>query len=165
MKFRHFLIFTDSVGEIEIAEPAGFDQLNFTLQKTDSSEGRDVFFVDKELRLKFFKDYRQFTQTPQILPNGVEINHLSHAYDYLFGEIKLKGWECNIIYKITKDETDFIVGQIDGYTAKIRENEIEVNIIQNNTYEIIKNREDIYINAFNDKYFIGCKTDLSAIKI
>ncbi len=155
--FKHFLNFTDLplIGKISISEPFGFDGQTHKITQDDGRYGRDVVIANEQIKLKFFKDHFELLETPQMLIDGVEFLHASHGFDYLVNLFETKGWESEVEYIIQKDGIDFTTGIIDFYTIVITEDEIEFNIIQNTNREIIKRREDVFVDAFNDKDLDG----------
>jgi hypothetical protein len=155
--FRHYLNFLDLplIGKIEISEPFLFDGQTHKIMQDEGRYGRDNVKANEKIKLKFFKDNFEFIEKPQISIDGVLFNHASHGFDYLVNLFESKGWESEVEYIIEKDGSSFTTGIIDFFTIDIKEDEIEFNIIQNTNREVIKRREDVYINAFSDKDLDG----------
>ena len=155
--FKHYLNFKDLplIGKIQVSEPFGFDGQSHKVKQDDGRYGRDVIIANETIKLKFLKDHFEFIDTPQMLIDGVPFNHASHGFEYLAYLFDQNGWESEVEYIIEKNGTSFTTGIIDFFTANVKEDEIEFSIIQNTNRELIKRREDIYIDAFSDKDLDG----------
>jgi len=155
--FKHYLNFKDLplIGKIQVSEPFGFDGQSHKVKQDDGRYGRDVIIANETIKLKFLKDHFEFIATPQMLIDGVPFNHASHGFEYLAYLFEQNGWESEVEYIIEKNGTSFTTGIIDFFTANVKEDEIEFSIIQNTNRELIKRREDIYIDAFSDKDLDG----------
>lgn len=155
--FKHYLNFIGLplIGRIEISEPTGFDGSSHSIKQEDGRFGRDVVKGNELIELTINKDHFELMDHSQILPDGVEFNYASQGYDYMLSELESKGWECEIEYILQKDGIDFVTGIIDAYTAIVQDGEIKFKTIQNTKREVIKRREDIYIDAFSNEDLDG----------
>jgi len=155
--FRYFLNFLDLplIGKIEISEPFGSDGQTHKITQEEGRYGRDNVKANEKIKLRFFKDNFEFIEVPQMSIDGVEFAHASHGFDYLVNLFETRGWESEVEYIIEKDGSSFTTGIIDFFTIDIKEDEIEFSIIQNTNREIIKRREDVYVDAFSDKDLDG----------
>ncbi len=155
--FKHYLNFLDlpKIGKIQVSEPFGFDGQTHKIIQEDGRYGRDIIIANETIKLRFFRDNFEFIDKPQVSIDGTIFSHASHGFDYLVYLFENNGWESEVEYIIEKDNNSFTNGLIDFFTANIKEHEIEFSIIQNTNRELVKRREDIYINAFSDKDLDG----------
>jgi hypothetical protein len=155
--FKHFLNFISypKIGTIQIAEPFGSDGQTFKISQDSGRYGRDVVIGNEDIKLKLFRDHFDGMYEHQILPDGTEFNHASHGFDYLSLLLEEQGWESEVEYIIEKDGVPFTMGILEFFTLKITQDEIEVSVIQNTNRELIKRREDVFVDAFSDKDLDG----------
>ena len=122
----------------EIAEPIGFDDAKFELKQEEGRYGRDVFFSDT--------DY-EFSPL-------VEINGLTHRFQQIIQQYKLKGFETDIRLSITIDSIQYVIGQLDFRPDQMETdliNYIKCPIIQDTHQAIIKRHFDTNIDVHSDK--------------
>jgi len=152
MTFKHYLHFHDlpHVGRLEVAEIWGFDASSFKIEQENGRFARDVFFSNEKTKLEITNEYFDKTDLPQTQTNGVVSAYLSHGYNYIEDLLLRFGFEANVEYIISLNEVDYSMGFLDFFTLVKKNNSFEFNIIQNSTRELIKSREDVYINAFSD---------------
>jgi hypothetical protein len=146
---KHYLNFIKTIGVIEISEPFGFDGSTHKVEQGENY-GRDVILGDEEIELTLAESHFEPLDYPQQLPNGVEFQYASHAFDYLKDVLKNEGWEAEVEYILEKESTQFSKGIIDGLTAVIEFEQIKFKVIQNTKREEVKRRMDVVINAFSD---------------
>lgn len=151
--FKHKLNFKSipEIGILIISEPVGFDKQGFIIKQDPKYFGRNIFIGKEESDFTFSKQYFEQCQTIQILPNGDVIDHNSQGFFYLRDVLLNLGWEAEIDYIIEKDNVEFIVGILDGFTAEIQFDLITIKSIQNTNRELITRLEDTDIDAFSDK--------------
>ena len=152
-KFRHFLNFIDlpNVGKIQISEPFGFDGSTHSVKQEDGRNGRDVVIADEEITFEFTREEFEKLNEPQQLINGVTINHASHGYDYIMDCLNNEGWESGIEWIIERNGTEFVKGYFDGFTAITGNDSIKFKVIQDTKRELVKRRDDVFVNAFSNK--------------
>lgn len=155
--FKHYLNFKDFplIGKIRISEPFGFDGQTHKVKKEDQRYGLDITLGNEKIKLRIYKDHFEYYEENQALIDGTIYKHLTHGFEFLSNLFETKGWESDVEYIIQKDNIDFITGIVDYFTINIKEDFIEFSIIQNTEVEKIKRREDVYINAFNNKDLDG----------
>lgn len=144
---KHFLNFiNDGFGRHEIPEPINFSGTNFTLKQDERRLGRDVSFSSGETSFIFTK-----------------FSH-SQYFDKLQEYFEVYGNESEILYETEIKNIVEVHGKVDFKTAKNNVyDKIEVSIIQEQTSELIKKREDISVNLFSNKTLddlniLPCKT-------
>lgn len=152
-EFRFYLNFkNDNTGLLEITEPVGFDASVFVIEQDSKRYGRDVFYMNEEVSLTFYNDICEVTNTPQILPNGEQLNHLSFAFDYLNIYYREFGFESEVEFILERNDIQFITGVLDFATADTDElTFLKCKVIQNTKQAQIKRREDVEIDLFSDK--------------
>jgi len=155
--FKYFLNFISypKIGRIQISEPFGSDGQTFKISQDSGRYGRDVVIGNEDIKLKLFRDHFEYIYKNQILPDGVEFSHASHGFDYLALCFDEYGWESEVEYIVEKDGVPFTIGIVDALTLKITQDEIEISVIQNTNRELIKRREDVFVDAFSDKDLDG----------
>jgi hypothetical protein len=151
---KHYLNFIKTIGVIEISEPFGFDGSTHKVEQGENY-GRDVILGDEEIELTLTESHFEPLDYSQQLPNGVEFQYASHAFEYLKDVLKNEGWESEIEYILEKDNIQFSKGIIDGLTAVIEYEQIKFKVIQNTKREEVKRRMDVVINAFSDEDLDG----------
>jgi len=152
-EFRFYLNFkNDNTGLLEITEPVGFDASVFVIEQDSKRYGRDVFYMNEEVSLTFYNDICEVTNTPQILPNGEQLNHLSFAFDYLNIYYREFGFESEVEFILERNDIQFITGVLDFATAETDElTFIKCKVIQNTTQAQIKRREDVEVDLFSSE--------------
>jgi hypothetical protein len=151
---KHYLNFIKTVGLIEISEPFGFDGSTHKMEQSEFY-GRDVILGDEEIQLEINESHFEPLQFPQQLPNGVQFDYASQAFDYFIDVLKNEGWEAEIEYILEVDNVQFSKGIIDGLTAVVGYKTVKFNVIQNTKREMVKRRLDVVIDAFNDEDLDG----------
>jgi hypothetical protein len=131
---KHYLDFKNSIGRVEISEPFGFDSSTHLLEQGENY-GRDVVLGDEEIELILTESHFEILEFPQQLPNGVQFDYASHAYDYFLDVLQNDGWEAEIEYILEKDGVEFSKGLIDGLTYVIEYKQIKIKVIQNTKRE------------------------------
>jgi len=152
-EFRFYLNFkNDNTGLLEITEPVGFDASVFVIEQDSKRYGRDVFYMNEEVSLTFYNDICEVTNTPQILPNGEQLNHLSFAFDYLNIYYREFGFESEVEFILERNDIQFITGVLDFATAETDElTFIKCKVIQNTKQAQIKRREDVEVDLFSSE--------------
>jgi hypothetical protein len=132
---KHFLNFVnDGFGRHEIPEPINFSGTDFTLKQDDGRLGRDTSFSGGESSFIFTK-----------FAHAEYFDKIQEYYD-------VYGNESVILYETEISNTVEVHGKFDFQTAKNNVyDKIEVSIIQEQTSELIKKREDISVNLFGNK--------------
>ena len=157
-KFKHKLNFLDlpSVGSFYISEPIKFDGSTHKVKQDGKRFGRDVVIADENIEFTFTRDLFERLNTWQQLLDGQPIEHASHGYDYLLDCFSNEGWESRIEYILEySDGTQFVKGIFDYFTCKVLNDALSFKIIQDTKRELVKRKDDVYINAFNDKDLDG----------
>lgn len=132
---KHFLNFiNDGFGRHEVPEPINFSGTDFTLKQDDGRLGRDVSFSGGESSFIFTK--------------FVHAEYFDKIQEYY----EVYGNESEILYETEINNIVEVHGKFDFQTAKNNVyDKIEVSIIQEQTSELIKKREDISVNLFGTK--------------
>lgn len=132
---KHFLNFiNDGYGRHEVPEPINFSGTDFTLKQDDGRLGRDVSFSGGESSFIFTKFVH------------------SEYFDKIQEYYEVYGNESEILYETEINNIVEVHGKFDFQTAKNNVyDKIEVSIIQEQTSELIKKRDDISINLFGTK--------------
>jgi hypothetical protein len=157
MTFKYFLDFISlpEVGRIEISEPFGFDGATHSVEQDNGRFGRDMILASEEIDLEFTSEHFEKLATAQFLPDGTPFDYASHGYQWLIDVMKNEGWEGEVEFIIQKNGVDFITGQFDFFTANVGYNSIKFKIIQNTLRELVKRREDVFVDAFSNKDLDG----------
>ena len=143
------------VGIIEVAEPFGFDEFSHSISRDNDNFGRDVILGSENVDLVFTRAEFERFEGELTLIDGTRTNYLNHAFDYLLDLIKTHGWEAKARFIVEYESTEFTVGYIDFYTAKIDYDSISFTVIQRNLFEKIKRSQDVVINAFSSEDLEG----------
>lgn len=150
------LNFVNSFGLIDITEPIKFDGASFVLEQEKTRYGRDLSFLNESLDLFFYKGVYDVAENPLQLPNGTIINHLTQGFEQLLEEYKRTGWESEVQFIIKKSGVSFITGVLDFQNAETDGvNYLSCKVVQDTAKQIIKRREDIVIDMFNDEDLDG----------
>lgn len=132
---KHFLNFiNDGFGRHEVPEPINYSGTDFTLKQDDGRLGRDVSFSGGKSSFIFTK--------------FVHAEYFDKIQEYY----EVYGNESEILYETGINNIVEVHGKFDFQTAKNNVyDKIEVSIIQEQTSELIKKREDISVNLFGTK--------------
>lgn len=148
-KYRFKLIFNNPNQEYEVhtTEPVQFDGISFITEQEDKRYGRDVSFMDDNVKLVFYKGV---VGGPK--PNGVIVNYLTHGFEQLLESWENKGFESDVRFVIYNDDIEFTQSECDFYDAVTDGySYIELKLIQNTSKQIIKRREDLEVDVFSDE--------------
>lgn len=143
------------VGIIEVAEPFGFDEFSHSISRDNDNFGRDVILGSENVDLVFTRAEFERFEGELTLIDGKKSIYLKHAFNYLLDLIKTHGWEAKARFIVEYESTEFTVGYIDFYTAKIDYDSISFTVIQRNLFEKIKRSQDVVVNAFSNEDLEG----------
>ena len=138
---QHWLNFkSDDTGMVQIDEPIGFDAANFVSQQEKGRYGRDVSFAGGNSDFKF-------SPQPGLYPS---------PFETLIRYVREYGYEGQIDYILRENGTDYVVGQLDLYTANNDQiHEFSCTIIQDTDQAQIKRRKDVKVDLFSDESLDG----------
>lgn len=91
-----FYLYHEDFGEREITEPFKGDAFAYTLEQSKNRYGRDVRIGGEEVSLVFEALSGKKLSTPQILPDGSTINHLSMGLPYILYYWNATGFETKL---------------------------------------------------------------------
>lgn len=157
LNYKFYLNFKneDSFGRIEITEPIGFDGASFVVEQDNKRYGRDVYRINEEISLNFYKGNFD-AGTHQQLPNGTVIYNLTQGYDYLIDCFNRFGFESDVDFEIELDgllfipsNLDFQTSETDGYSY------FSCKAVQVQGKQLIKRRSDIVTDIFSDEDLDG----------
>jgi hypothetical protein len=149
MRFYLNFLNPESIGQIEIKEPTGFDGSTFTIEQVKDRFARDVTFGSEEMSLRFTRTYGS-KGDPVQLPSGIPSDYLTSGFEYLIDALNVSGFESEVEFILEVDGSPFTVGLIDFATAKTdRDIYFEAKVIQETTRALVKRREDVVLNAFS----------------
>ena len=151
-EFKHYLNFkSDNTGRIQISEPVKFDGAEFVLQQ-DKMYARDVSYMSEEMDLEFYKGFFEQSDAEYQLPNGLIVDKLGHAIEYLFEYNKDYGFQAQIEYILERNGIEFILGELNFEGCKTDElTYFNCKIVQNTNRAIAKRRDDTKLDGFADK--------------
>jgi len=151
-EFKHYLNFkSDDTGRIQISEPVKFDGAEFVLQQ-DKMYARDVSYMSEEMDLEFYKGFFEQSDEQYQLPNGLIVDKLGHAIEFLFEYNKDYGFQSQIEYILERNGVEFILGELNFEGCKTDElTYFNCKIVQNTNRAIAKRRDDTKLDGFADK--------------
>lgn len=151
-KFKLIFKNIESIGEFEITEPVKFDGASFVLEQDKERYGRDVFYLNENVDLFFYKGYYDITENPLQLPDGVIVNNLTQGFEYLLEAINQKGYEVECEFRLLQGDTEFAFGVLDFQTSKTDEwSYIQCKVLQSTEKQLIKRRADYVVDMFSDE--------------
>jgi hypothetical protein len=157
LNYKFYLNFKneDSFGRIEITEPIGFDGASFVVEQDNKRYGRDVYRINEEINLNFYKgNYDVSTQ--QQLPNGTVIYNLTQGYDYLIDCFNRFGFESDVDFEIELNDIVFIPSNLDFQTSETDDySYFSCKAVQVQGKQLIKRRSDIVTNIFSTEDLDG----------
>jgi len=155
-EFKHFLNFkSDDTGRIQISEPVKFDGAEFVIEQ-DGMYARDISYMSEEIDLEFYKGFFERADEPYQLPNGLIVDDLGHAIEYLFEYNKYYGYQSQIEYILERNGIEFILGELNFEGAKTDElTYFNCKVVQNTNRAISKRRADTKVNGFADEDLDG----------
>lgn len=151
-EFKHYLDFkSDSTGRIQISEPVKWDGAEFVIEQ-DKMYARDVSYMSEEMDLEFYKGFFEESDEQYQLPNGIIVDRLGHAIEYLFEYNKDYGYQSQIEYILERNGVEFIVGELNFEGAKTDElTYFNCKVVQNTNRALSKRRDNTKLNGFADK--------------
>jgi len=152
-EFEHFLIFEngDDSFELEISELVKFDASEFIIDQDEEGYARDITFMNEESNLEFYKGFFEATENEYQLPNTLVVDKLGHAIEFIFEEIKSRGFETTIKYKLRQNNQDFVLGELDIETSTTDEKTyFKCKVVQSTDRALARRREDTVIDMFSD---------------
>lgn len=149
-EFEHFLDFlSDNTGEIQISEPVKFDASEFVIEQDDKGYARDISYMADEISLEFYEGFFEPSPNEYQLESGIVVDKLGHAIDELLRYDKDYGHETHIVYKLKRNGTVFVLGELnfegretDEYTY------FKCKVIQQTKRALARRREDVEIDGF-----------------
>jgi len=148
-EFKHYLNFVnDGVGRIPISEPVKFDGAAFSVEQDTKGYARDITYMAEEIDLEFYEGF--FEKGDQYeLENGLIVDELGHAIDYLFRYNRDYGFQAQIEYILERNGVEFILGELNFEGAKTDElTYFYCKVVQNTKRALSKRREDTKIDGF-----------------
>ena len=148
-EFKHYLNFVnDGVGRIPISEPVKFDGAAFSVEQDTKAYARDITYMAEEIDLEFYEGF--FEKGDQYeLENGLIVDELGHAIDYLFRYNRDYGFQAQIEYILERNGVEFILGELNFEGAKTDElTYFYCKVVQNTKRALSKRREDTKIDGF-----------------
>lgn len=155
--FKHYLEFnSDNTGRIQISEPVAFDASAFNLEQKSDGYARNITLMAEEADLEFYEGFFEMADSPYELPNGLIVDRLGHALEFLLEYNRKFGFQSNVKYVLEKNGVEFILGQLNFEGAETDERTyFKCKIVQALERAIVTRREDIEIDAFSDKNVDG----------
>lgn len=155
-EFKHYLNFlNDRKILVEISEPVKFDASEFFLGQNDGY-ARDLTFMNDEIDLEFYEGFYEPTDTPYALPNGIIVDKLGHAFEWLLEYDRTFGFQSQVEYILERNGVQFSLGELnfegretDGYTY------FKCKVVQATKRALAKRREDIKIDGFANEDLDG----------
>lgn len=123
-------------GIIETIEPVGFDSAEFEIAQDDNRKGRDVTSAGAN------------NQKLQIW------NIPEYPFQTFLYNLDTYGFEAEILYRLTIDEEEFIIGQCTDFVTD-RVNYIEFAVIETQDKALLKSRYEAKTNLLSDKDLNG----------
>lgn len=148
-EFKHYLNFVnDGVGRIPISEPVKFDGAAFSVEQDTKAYARDITYMAEEIDLEFYEGFFEKGEQYE-LENGLIVDELGHAIDYLFRYNKDYGFQSQIEYILERNGVEFILGELNFEGAKTDElTYFYCKVVQNTKRALSKRREDTKIDGF-----------------
>tara|TARA_R110002020_G_scaffold334555_3_gene549821 strand:+ start:13405 stop:16128 length:2724 start_codon:yes stop_codon:yes gene_type:complete len=151
-EFKHYLNFlSDDTGMLQISEPVKFDASEFVIEQDNKGYARDISYMAEEFSLEFYKGFFEQADETYQLPDGVVVDKLGHAIEYLFRYNKEYGFQSQIEYILERNGTQFILGELNFEGAETDElTYFNCKVIQATKRALAKRREDTKIDVFSD---------------
>ena len=162
LDYKFYLNFknTDSFGRIEITEPVGFDGFSFVVEQDEKRFGRDVYKINEEIDLIFYKGNWDSTDTAQQLPNGTLIFSLTQGFDWLIDTLNTHKFESDVDFEIELNSVVFIPSNLDFVTYETDDlTYINLKAVQVQDKQLIKRREDVITDLFSSEDLDGNAVD------
>lgn len=149
-EFKHFLNFkSDTTGMIQISEPVNFDASEFMIEQENYA--RDISFMNEEISLEFYNGFFEAADSSYQLPNGLIVNKLGHALEFILEYNKNYGFESEIEYILERNNVQFIIGELNFEAAETDNlTYFKCKVVQSTKRALAKRREDVKIDAFSD---------------
>lgn len=128
---------TNGEGIVTIAEPEGFDGVDFNLKQKEKGYGRDISFAGGEVQFTFYRMN----------------NHYFETIMYYFETF---GWESEVKLIIEKEGIDNIIGDLDFKEADTDQLEyFSCKVIQDTNRAILERRADVKVDVFSSENIDG----------
>lgn len=156
--FRFYLKFKD-FNDVwyEIAEPIGFDGVNFAKKQKALGYARDTEYLDID-KLEFpNQSTNKINYTQVIDPLGNTSEFLDYGFDWWIHAINKKGFEAVVLFKITFNGVDFREFQANLMHENLTDYKtfIECDFEDNTKVANFKRTLDSKFNLFSDKDWGG----------
>lgn len=149
-EFKHYLNFkNDDVGIIQISEPVKFDASEFVVEQGDNY-ARDVSFMAEEIDLEFREGFFEKAESPYELPNGLIVDRVGHAIEFIFEYNRKYGFQSHIEYILERNGSQFIFGELNFEGCDTDERTyFKCKIVQGTKRALAKRRETTKIDVFS----------------
>jgi hypothetical protein len=156
-EFEHYLNFlSDDTGLIQISEPVKFDAAEFVIEQDDKGYARDISYMAEEFSLEFYEGFFENRNEPYQMLNGIIIDKLGHAIEYLFEYNKKFGFQSQIEYILKRNDVEFIIGELNFEGAETDERTyFNCKVVQATTRALARRREDTEIDMFGTEDLDG----------
>ena len=158
LNYKFYLNFKneDSFGRLEISEPVGFDGASFAVEQDEGRYGRDVYKINEEIDLNFYKGSFESSDNMQQLPNGTVIYNLTQGYDWLVETFNRFKFEANVDFEIELNGITFIPSNLDFATCETDDySYFSCKAVQEQGRQLIKRRADIVTDIFSTEDLDG----------
>lgn len=151
-KFRLEFENIESFNDIDITEPIKFDGASFVLEQDKERYGRDIFFLNENIDLFFYKGNYDLAENPLQLPNGTIVNNLTQGFEFLIEAKNQKGYEVSCKFIIYDGVDEFAFGVLDYQTSETDEySYFKCKVLQSTEKQLIKRRADYVVDVFSDE--------------
>lgn len=153
-KFLFHLVFKniDGLDRIQIEEPAGFSSYSLTVKQQSKRYARDVYLIDEEISLEFYKVFLSKVNFPTKLPNGLVTYHLTQGFEFIKYAYDQKGFEAKVELQITNGDDVMIVGDLDFSSYETDDlTFVKCKIVQSGSKQILNRRKSISVDILSDR--------------